>query len=401
MNISVCSLQPVYTVQHPCNVKNSERAIETLGGQSRIIDVFQHSTSQLTCSFTPTNIYERSLRSERRKITGLLIRVKRKKSKKSITSVEVVGVLDTKFTFDTLADFQYLPMTRKQQTADDSAPEYESFLKRITLTRQCLEKENLEKPCPLMCIPAIFSRFFEPTDYAFRPEPKTRRRIITTTNKYPNHANKSDDMATKSDKEKDDTVASKLTKPIARTSCAHHVYFDTEQVPTASKSISAPYTKAEHNTIERLRRLFDQRPIWTRASLLYNLRVTEVVLKRIIHHVAYFCCNGPWNRCWVKYGYDPRTDSKSKIYQIVDYRVRSILDPEKKVVQSRTNRAYHRSSLIPNHILRSFTQNSREYLEETFVFKRTSLPLARSIHYQLCDIQLDDVQKMIHSNDGQ
>ena len=35
------------------------------------------------------------------------------------------------------------------------------------------------------------------------------------------------------------------------------------------------------------------------------------------------------------------------------------------------------------------------------MFKRTSLPVARSIHYQLIDIQLDEVQQMVHSNDEQ
>jgi hypothetical protein len=35
------------------------------------------------------------------------------------------------------------------------------------------------------------------------------------------------------------------------------------------------------------------------------------------------------------------------------------------------------------------------------MFKRTSLPVARSIHYQLIDIQLDEVQQMVHSNEGQ
>jgi len=35
------------------------------------------------------------------------------------------------------------------------------------------------------------------------------------------------------------------------------------------------------------------------------------------------------------------------------------------------------------------------------MFKRTSLPVARSIHYQMIDIQLDEVQQMVHSNDGQ
>lgn len=35
------------------------------------------------------------------------------------------------------------------------------------------------------------------------------------------------------------------------------------------------------------------------------------------------------------------------------------------------------------------------------MFKQTSLPVARSIHYQLIDIQLDEVQQMVHSNDGE
>ena len=41
------------------------------------------------------------------------------------------------------------------------------------------------------------------------------------------------------------------------------------------------------------------------------------------------------------------------------------------------------------------------FQEEMFTFKRTSLPVARSIHYQLIDIQLEEVQQMVHSNDGE
>lgn len=110
------------------------------------------------------------------------------------------------------------------------------------------------------------------------------------------------------------------------------------------KSSNDLYTNVDQSIIAQLRRLFEQRQIWTRNSLLYHLKITEVILKRIIHHVAYFFCNGPWNRCWVRYGYDPRLDTKAKIYQIVDYRVRAVLDPEKNLVKSRTSRAYHRSS---------------------------------------------------------
>ncbi|CAF1341726.1 unnamed protein product [Adineta ricciae] len=359
-SIPVVSVQLIYTVQHPCRVVNCDRAIETLGGRQRLVDVFSHSsTSQLTCSFTPSNIYERPLRAERQKTTGLLIRLRRNKRTKVVQSVHVIGVLDTSYAFESLADFQYLPMIRKNY-------QYESFLNRVALNRQCLDKENLERPCPLMCIPAIFSRFFDPTDYAFRPEPKARpKRTATTITRTKQAVN-----------------SNKLTKRNVRSSAAHHIGFDAAAVPKGitlifpflfkhsikrftnklyylgPKSSNDLYTNVDQSIITHLRRLFDQRPIWTRNSLLYHLKITEVILKRIIHHVAYFFCNGPWNRCWVRYNYDPRSDPKSKIYQIVDYRVRAILDPEKNLVKSRTSRAYHRSSLIPGQMSATSTSVS-------------------------------------------
>ena len=249
-SIPVESLQLIYTVQHPCHVVNPDRAIETLGGRQRLIDVFTHSsTSQLTCSFTPSNIYERPLRAERHPSTGLLIRVRRTKQSKQVKSVHVIGVLDTSYSFESLADFQYLPMIRKND-------QYESFLHRLELNRQCLDKENLDKSCPLMCIPAIFSRFFDPTDYAFRPEPKARpKRAATTISRT-----------------KPTTNSHKLTKRNVRASAAHHIGFDATNVPTSLKSSNDLYTNVDQSIISQLRRLFDQRPIWTRNSLLYHLK---------------------------------------------------------------------------------------------------------------------------------
>ena len=223
--IPVESLQLIYTVQHPCHVVNFDRAIETLGGRPHLIDVFTHaSTSQLTCSFTPSNIYERPLRGDRQKSIGLLIRVRRTKHTKSVQSVHVIGVLDTSYSFESLADFQYLPMIRKSD-------QYESFLDRVSLNRQCLDKENLERPCPLMCIPAIFSRFFDPTDYAFRPEPKARpKRAATTITRAKQTVN-----------------SNKLTKRNVRASSAHHIGFDADGVPTGNESSDDTRTRPIHS----------------------------------------------------------------------------------------------------------------------------------------------------------
>lgn len=208
-SIPVESIRLIYTIQHPCHVVNPDRAIETLGGRQRLVDTLTHSASaQMTCSFTPSNIYERPIRAERKKSTGLLIRVRRKKNSHKVISTCVIGVLDTTYTFESLADFQYLPMIRKND-------QYESFLNRVALNRQCLDKENLERPCPLMCIPAIFSRFFDPTDYAFRPEPKARAKRTTTSITRTKQTNNTQ----------------KLTNRNVRASAAHHLAFDATSVP--------------------------------------------------------------------------------------------------------------------------------------------------------------------------
>ena len=45
-------------------------------------------------------------------------------------------------------------------------------------------------------------------------------------------------------------------------------------------------------------------------------------MKYALPTIAYYFVTGPWRSLWVKLGYDPRTDTAAKIYQLVDFRVR-------------------------------------------------------------------------------
>jgi len=36
--------------------------------------------------------------------------------------------------------------------------------------------------------------------------------------------------------------------------------------------------------------------------------------------VAYLMSNGPWRDCWIRYGYDPRSNQEARIYQLLDIR---------------------------------------------------------------------------------
>ena len=42
------------------------------------------------------------------------------------------------------------------------------------------------------------------------------------------------------------------------------------------------------------------------------------------------------------YGYDPRKDPKSKIYQMIDYRLRYYAEPEINLVKPKPRSAYHK-----------------------------------------------------------
>jgi hypothetical protein len=39
-------------------------------------------------------------------------------------------------------------------------------------------------------------------------------------------------------------------------------------------------------------------------------------LQAVLPFVAYYFTDGPWQRTWVRYGYDPRTDKESRMYAV-------------------------------------------------------------------------------------
>ena len=84
--------------------------------------------------------------------------------------------------------------------------------------------------------------------------------------------------------------------------------------------------------LDQIKLLFLERPIWTRMALLGHLvklddfsQVSETVLSRTLSralvYIAYAHREGPWRRCWVPFGLDPRTDKKYRLYQTMDLRM--------------------------------------------------------------------------------
>ncbi|SBT44478.1 general transcription factor 3C polypeptide 5, putative [Plasmodium ovale wallikeri] len=96
---------------------------------------------------------------------------------------------------------------------------------------------------------------------------------------------------------------------------------------------------------KRTKALFDIRPIWSREVLVQHLENTSTYcLKSCFSKICFYFSNGPWRRTYCKYGYDPRKDPSSYIYQTIDFRdiyyrdknAKSIDEINKDIVKRKT-----------------------------------------------------------------
>ena len=68
--------------------------------------------------------------------------------------------------------------------------------------------------------------------------------------------------------------------------------------------------------------MFEEKPVWSRTALAAHLPSVKLhVISAALPVVAYYFVSGPWRSTWVRFGYDPRTDPRAKIYQTLDVRV--------------------------------------------------------------------------------
>lgn len=73
-------------------------------------------------------------------------------------------------------------------------------------------------------------------------------------------------------------------------------------------------------------KLFEVRPIWPKYSLIErlldkNLKFTYQTLKRLLLTVGYYFSGGPFQKFWIRKGYDPHKDPDSRKYQSIGFRV--------------------------------------------------------------------------------
>lgn len=381
-------------VEYPAKIQNLQRALQSLGGEHAVSKTYAHPNRRLELRLRPQDPFCHSVCGNRLDSGNLLLRVRRRVRKSNPSEVkiqmEILGIIGTTYKFQGLADFQCLAVHPENGTKT-------SLYDKILLTRP-ESQEFFEQPLPYFLPPAIFSRLDTPIDYYFRPDVKTSS----------------------------SSEAGGLHKNfigLNRARRPHNAIFVSFLDPIPNECLEAAKVSWERICVkesdkrieQEVRELFERRPIWSRNAVKANVDTHPDKLKLLLPVLAYYMVTGPWRSLWVRFGYDPRKTLESKQYQLLDFRIRCSTKHgyslgDMPVKPKRTSLSYtlpitlNKSVPQPVKVMQEGTQDpgpsTYQLKESAYIFREGMLPPHRQMFYQLCDLQVDSIQKVVNVNQG-
>uniref|UniRef100_A0A3B4GS77 General transcription factor IIIC subunit 5 n=1 Tax=Pundamilia nyererei TaxID=303518 RepID=A0A3B4GS77_9CICH len=328
-------------VEYPGVFSSADRMLATLGGEPKVTKTYSNPSKRLELRYRPQDPFCHSLYGNRVSSGNLLLRVRRRARKNDPKDAEIhmdmLGVIGTTYKFMGLADFQCLAV---HSEGGKHTPLYDKII-----LRKPESQEFFEQPMPYFLPPPIFSRLDSPVDYFYRPDVHL---------KLVNHC-------------KPPNSDSKNFIGLNRAGRPHNAIF---------VSFTDPVVPAD---------------------------------------------------LWVKLGYDPRKTPEAKKYQMLDFRIRC--SSKHGYLLSNIPIKAKRSSLnysLPNTLNKSASvmdlptqegpSSSRDPApvtyqlkvsdhyqskhESSYIFREGMLPPHRQMFYQVCDLDVESIQKEIEQNNG-
>ncbi|CAB3403678.1 unnamed protein product [Caenorhabditis bovis] len=363
----------IILIQYPGIIKNVNAALETLGGLSQITSKY-HKNLPLELRHNPTNPYSSCISSERKDQENissgtmhLVIKVKRRKKKPEVIKTEIIGLVNSIFSFQSMADFQYLPM-KKRPHSDG----YEDLLPSLIPTDMAHALnwwQNFDRPTPLFLPPFQFSRFLTPST-----------KILMREYEY-------------MDKKRSAMIGVGQNMRSERKALTISVNA-TDEFPQQPRpeAIEEAEHRCKHEEPHRIiKNLFEERPMWTRMAISCKTGLDEGLLKGILHMYAFYIQSGPWGRLWCKFGYDPRTTKESMRYQtsMVTFRQHDRI-PERQRLKAGTGDGPGGTN-CDVIVGKSSEIIGYEYIKGT-------LPKVRQMWYSLMDIHLEEVEELLRQD---
>lgn len=355
------------SVEYPGNVVNEQNAIETLGGIETLTKAVNENQPTLCLNFSPGEWNSHPIYGDRVYSSKLLLRVRTPKSNTDESAIEheIVGVVPYTYKFRALSDFRY---TFKDIQPQDTG----------------LETFSLPDSQHFHMVPKTFIKVDHPQSYKFQSNPGY------------NYTQNADGTAQYTRRWKERALTKNRTT------------INLKEMPTGpAHAFSA--THGDQELYDRLTRLFESRPIWIAEAIKANVPAeSHRRLKIVLPFVAYYFINGPWQRAWVRFGYDPRVDKESRIYQCLDFRSRvakRLSTETRELIEQQFKKKLH--STVPFLNQHRIFQNLQEKkLAESAKKKQKTtgpthtfadIPISGSFVFQLVDVQIEEVQKLLKS----
>ncbi|TKR94233.1 hypothetical protein L596_008545 [Steinernema carpocapsae] len=376
-------------IQYPGIVKNSDRALETLGGLMQISQA-HNAGRNFELRYRPENPYHYGITSERineSKFTSgalhLVVKVRRNKRTKKCES-EILGLASTIYRFKSICDFQYLPIRKLDPTTnvhDDLVPKM--VPSGIPTGLSWWESDEGPFKTPLFLPPYMYSRYNTPST-----------KILCRETDF------------SEEKQAKRSGGHGINLRMERKSLAVTVRIDEEfpAAPAPEAVTDADFRCKNEEPHKLITMMFEERPMWTKVAILCRTGLEEPQLKYLLQKYAFYIQNGAWGRLWCKFGYDPRVKVESAPFQtlMVSFRQHGKI-PEKarlKVAGDRmlagTRRtAENEAREVITHI--PLTQEQAKLGPDDHLYIPGTLPKLRQMWYSLCDINLTLVEEALRT----
>ncbi|KAI6172051.1 General transcription factor 3C polypeptide 5 [Aphelenchoides besseyi] len=360
-------------VEHPGVIKNSERAITTLGGRDSINEAFAGARS-LELRYRPENKYQSAIHAEKVNVEEatdglmqLVFRVRRKKSDPSKCFSECLGIVQNAYKFKSLCDFQFLPIRKHPTVKKSNETVYEDLVPRLVPTTfqsafsWFKHPEPNNEAVPRFLPPFVFSRYTS----GVMSKVLTQDTERVTESSGPGTCGQNLRMERKAW-----TVTVQADEQ-----------FPSEPSEAAVKDVDLRIKNQDAHRL--IKNLFEERPMWNRVAIYCKTGLDETILKVLLAKYSFYILSGPWGRLWCRFGYDPRKDPKAKQYQtiMVSFRKHQNI-PERQ-----------RLKLAPGERVSTLHNNT-----PAFQYTPGHLPAVRQMWYSVCDIKLPAAQKILRSD---
>lgn len=357
-------------VEYPGCVKNVDNMVKTLGGLTNISKVICNmDKKRLDLRFRPDDVFSKPIYGDLKPASGFLLKVVYRRRRRDVPGpstedaeideepqIDVLGVVRSMFKFDSLCDYQYLPIATNPATGKAEFI-YDDILPNKLLSPDWLTDDS--KELPYFFPPSSFTRVETVQDGFFK---KDRSKGQSKDSSPFNSAQSTIVGMSRSRRFKHASyIPFSLTNPI----------------PERAQYKALEMLKFKFITNEQFNMIkehLDRQPIWLRSSLAFETKIPRQKLKIILPSLAYYFTTGPWRLMWVRFGYDPRKDFNSRYYQTLDYRIRSNTLKE-KIARSRKGK----------------TESEITYP----YFEVDRLPETRQSFYRYCDVHVPKIQEML------